>query len=200
MFEYLVIPILKLRPLEKVFPCHLQNLRKKILSDGMMKQSIIVDKETNIILDGSHRYVFLLMEGFSLAPVIPVDYKNQYISVGTSRTHRFIVDNPSNISKKEVIRRGLSGDVYPPRTTRHFFPFLKKEVNTSLSDLNQKDIPFPFQHLVADVGVTEEIAHNIKYLKEIDDELVLAINYLYTAQNVKKYLQFQIEEMRKEPK
>jgi len=198
MVSYSIVPISELKPLEKVFPHHLKNLRKKIIQDGRIRQPLIADKETGIILDGSHRYVFLLMEGYTYAPVTFVDYNSQYISVGTSRVHKFFVDTPSGISKEEVIRRGLSGEVFHPRTTRHFFPFSKLEIAVDLTDLHKQPNLQAFHFLIADVTIQEEIAHNKKYLKEIDIELASAISYLHNAQSIKSYLSFQIEEMKKE--
>ena len=123
MQKYELIDIENLRPLELVFPNHLENLRKIIKSDGIMKQALIVDKDNKIVLDGSHRHVFLLMEGYKFAPVQFVDYSDPHIRVGTSRIHRMLIKGDVGISKEEVIERGINGNLFSPRTTRHFFPF-----------------------------------------------------------------------------
>jgi len=79
--KYKIVPIDGLIPLEKVFPTHLKNLEDMIDSDGFMLKAIIADKKDGIVLDGSHRYVYLLKKGFKTAPVYLVDYDNEDIRV-----------------------------------------------------------------------------------------------------------------------
>ena len=67
--KYEIVPISRLRPLEKVFPEHLKNLETMINNDGFLLKAIIIDKKTGIVLDGSHRYVYLLKNGYKEAPV-----------------------------------------------------------------------------------------------------------------------------------
>lgn len=192
---YEIISVDRLRALEMIFPRHLKNLTEMIDRDKVMKQPIIADRETGIVLDGSHRHVFLLMKGFKTAPVKLVDYSSQYIRVGTTRRHNFLVDGPTNISKAEVIRRGLSGDLFPPRTTRHFFPFLKEHINLPLSQL-KKGKPIKVDDHIFDVDVRVEIEHNEKYITEIDEEMAEAIRHLHEAVCTKQYLREQIKAMK----
>ena len=56
----LIKKISKLKPLELVFPSHLKNLSEMIDSSGYITSPIIADKDTGIVLDGSHRYVYFL--------------------------------------------------------------------------------------------------------------------------------------------
>ena len=60
----MITPINSLKPLEKVFLYHLKNLSKMILKEGIVHTPIIADKKHGIVLDGSHRYIFFLMNGF----------------------------------------------------------------------------------------------------------------------------------------
>ena len=195
--KYELVPIEKLRALEMIFPHHLENIVKIIHRDGVMKLPLIVEKDHNIVLDGSHRHVFIAMEGFKYAPVRYIDYNDPHIRVGTHLMHRHIIDGPVNISKEEVIRRGLSGDLFPPRTTRHFFPFRKTEtVDVPLTDLGKRKSIDMSKH-VADVSLQEEIDHNKKFIKEIEDEIDESIRYLEEVRQTKRYLMTQIEEMEK---
>ena len=195
--KYELVPIEKLRALEMIFPHHLENIVKIIHRDGVMKLPLIVEKDHNIVLDGSHRHVFIAMEGFKYAPVRYVDYNDPHIRVGTHLMHRHIIDGPVNISKEEVIRRGLSGDLFPPRTTRHFFPFRKTEtVDVPLTDLGKRKSIDMSKH-VANVSLQEEIDHNKKFIKEIEDEIDESIRYLEEVRQTKRYLMTQIEEMEK---
>lgn len=196
--KYELVPIERLKALEHVFPHHLENLKKMVYESGMMKYAIIVEKDHNIVLDGSHRHVFLAMEGFKLVPVYYVDYNNPHILVGTVLSHRFLVEDPMDISKEEVIERGLSGNLFPPRTTRHFFPFRKTErIDVPLSDL-KKGKPIDMSDHIADVDIQEEIDHNKNYIKEIEEETDIIIHYMEEGRKTKKYLCKQVEELEKQ--
>lgn len=71
-----------------------------ILSDGYIKKPIITDKETGTVLDGSHRFVFLLINGFVKAPVLWVNYFDDSIRLGTRLKHRFLIRERIELTKK----------------------------------------------------------------------------------------------------
>ena len=195
MQKYELISIEDLRPLELVFPNHLENLRRIIKSDGIIRQALIVDRENKIVLDGSHRHVFLLMEGYQLAPVHFVDYSDPHIRVGTSRIHRMLIKGNVGISKEEVIERGLNSNLFSPRTTRHFFPFLREEIDIPLASLVQKSSRDVTMNISND-DLTTEINHNEKYIREIEEESEELIKYIMEGINTKKYLQQQLDIMK----
>jgi nicotinamide mononucleotide adenylyltransferase len=188
---YSIESIDKLLPLELVFPTHLNNLEKSIDSDGYILKAIIADKNTGTILDGSHRYAYFLKKGYITVPVFWVDYNDEHIHVGTHLRHRFLVEGKINISKNECIQRALSGNLYQPRTTRHFFPFRKTDITLPLSQLKLGN-PRPINHLIANVDVSDEIAHNEKYLDEIQEEVDIIIKYLSEVSQTKEYLSQQV--------
>jgi len=191
---YEIVPITMLKPLEKVFPCHLKNLEKMIDNDGFLLKALIVDKKTGIILEGNHRYAYLLKKGFIEVPVHFVNYNDENIRVGAKLKHRFLIEGTLKLSKKVCIDRGLSGDLFPPRTTRHFFTFRKRDINLDLNFLKYGP-PVDVSHLIADVDISEEIANNECYVKEIDEELSVIISYLDEVYQTRCYLLEQIELM-----
>lgn len=192
-----IVPISKLKPLEQVFPHHLRNLNELILKQGIVTSPLLVDRNTGIVLDGSHRYIFFLMHGYEEVPVHYVDYNDENIRVGTHLMHRHLIDGSTNISKAEVVRRGLSGEIYTPRTTRHFFPFRKiDDLDLPLSRL-KKSSAREVSRFIAPVTVEHEIAHNENFIDEIEQEIDEIINYLSEARKVKNYLKYQVEEMKK---
>lgn len=195
MLDVKIVSLKKLRPLELVFPTHLTNLEKMILTDKIIKAPILADKKTGIILDGSHRYVFFLKHGYKTCPVLFVDYKNENIRVGTILSQRHIINEPTNISKKEVIKRGLTGRLFPPRTTRHFFPFRKPCLAVPMESLLRCK-PQDVSKYIAKATIQDEIDHNKKYIAEIESEFDEIIMYLEEQRNVKKYLEEQISEMK----
>jgi len=191
-----IVPIDKLLPLELVFPTHLKNLEEMIDADGFMLKAIIVDRKTGTVLDGSHRYVYLKKRGYLEAPVYWIDYDDENVRVGTILSHRFTIEGDCGISKDECRKRALSGNLFPPRTTRHFFTFRKSDISMPLSQL-KRAAPDDVSHLVADVDVSEEIEHNKKYVKEINEEIEIVIQYLEEVAQTKKYLLTQIDRMDK---
>ncbi|MBU1622383.1 MAG: hypothetical protein KJ597_02305, partial [Nanoarchaeota archaeon] len=167
---------------------------------GVIKAPLLVDRNTGIVLDGSHRYVFFLMHGYKTVPVHFVDYNNENIRVGTHLMHRHLIMGKTNISKSEVVERGLTGNIYSPRTTRHFFPFRKiDDMDLPLSKL-EKGSPREVSQFIEDVNVNDEIEHNLGFIAEIEQGIDEVINYMYEARQVKEYLKYQIEQMKKKKK
>lgn len=192
--KYEIIPIDQLIPLEKVFPTHLKNLEEMINRDGFVLKAIIADKKTGTIMDGSHRYVYFLKNGFKTVPVYWADYDDENIRIGTKLEHRFIIETSTGINKKECRERALSGNLFPPRTTRHFFTFKKSDISLDL-DMLKRGNPVDVSWLIDDASVSDEIIHNTKYINEIDKELNIIIDYLSEISQTKKYLGYQISLM-----
>jgi hypothetical protein len=196
--KYELFETRKLLALEKVFPNHLLNLSQMIRNSGYITTPLIATQDEFIVLDGSHRHVFFLQDGCKLSPVTFVDYNSDDIRVGTHLMHRHIIEGDKGISKQEVIRRGLTGDLYPPRTTRHFFPFRKSDtLEIKLSDLGSEEKTDVRSHIY-ECDIQEEIVHNLHYIKEIDEELDEIIRYLWEIRQTKKYLLKQVELMNHE--
>lgn len=190
--KYELVELERLIPLEEVFPSHLENIRQLIYRDGEMHKALIADRMTGTILDGSHRYAFLLEEGYKLAPVYWVNYQDENIRVGSKLAHRFLTDGCSLVNKSECIRRSSTGELFSPRTTRHFFPFRKNSITVSLTDLK----PGPkrvIDHLLAKVNISEEISHNKSYLAEIDEELRILSDYIAEMVESRTYLTTQVD-------
>ncbi len=193
-FQRELVPTRILKPLEKVLPSHFNNIEKMILSDQIMKKPLIIDSKYNVVLDGSHRYAFLIKHGFEYAPVIMVDYNDESIFVGNHLKHRYIKDESFVISKSEVISRGVNENLFDARTTRHFFPFRKNDFPTSLKILKKGSEKEIF-YLLEDISVADEVAEDLAYIKEINEELSVLESYVKEQNEVKEYLEFQIKEM-----
>lgn len=193
----LIYPISILKPLEMVFPSHLKNLDNLIKRDNVIHTPLLADQETGIVLDGSHRYIFFLMNGYKTVPVKFVNYNDEHIRVGSRLIHRHLIDDNISISKKEVIERGMAGNLYPPRTTRHFFPFRKNEfINVKLSEL-ERGKPVDISEFILISKIEDEIEHNNKYILEIEHEFDELIRYMEEVRQTKEYLKKQIQEMEK---
>jgi hypothetical protein len=131
MLDYQIknIEIGLLKQHEEINDGHLEELLAQIKSDGCIKDPIIVDKNTMVILDGHHRFNSMKSLGLRLCPVCLVDYKNDAtITVGCWR-------EGEKITKEEVIAAGLSGNFLKAKTSHHFIPERPTGLNVPLSDL-----------------------------------------------------------------
>ncbi|MFP4200287.1 MAG: transcriptional regulator [Clostridia bacterium] len=103
-----------LLPHEHVDPVRLRELRERLTRDRILYRPVIVDRESRVILDGHHRVKLLGEFECALVPVYMVDYPHPSIRVFARRPG-------ITVDKLTVVRRGLRGDPFPPRTSRHVF-------------------------------------------------------------------------------
>jgi hypothetical protein len=112
MVDIVFIRIEELREHEEIRPNYLEELKNEILSDGMLKMPIAVDRDTYIILDGHHRLHALKKIGCKKIPVILVDYQSPEIEVIPWR-------EGEKITKEMIIDTALTGKRMRPKTSRH---------------------------------------------------------------------------------
>ena len=128
--DVVLVETVSLRGHEEVIPDNLETRTSKLLSKGFYKP-IIVDRESMVILDGHHKWTAAKSLGLARVPVILVDY---LVDEGV------LVDvwpgcGRESITKTEVLEMGVSGDVFPPKTSRHTLPFKIPSISIPLSDL-----------------------------------------------------------------
>jgi uncharacterized protein (DUF1015 family) len=135
--KFKILNINILREHERVDFNRLEELLKEIMSDGMLKKPILVDKNTLTILDGHHRLNVLKKLGLRKIPVVLVDYNDPHIVVRKWGTNRIL-------DKREVLKVARCGKLFPPKTTQHFVLMndgfehveaLQREVNIPLEKL-----------------------------------------------------------------
>jgi L-serine kinase (ADP) len=107
-----LIDLEELKEHEEIRPDYLEELKNEILSDGILKMPIAVDKKTYIILDGHHRLHALKKIGCKRIPVILFDYQAPEIEV---HPHR----EGETVTKEMIIRTALAGRRMPPKTSKH---------------------------------------------------------------------------------
>ena len=128
--DVVLVETVSLRGHEEVIPDNLETRTSKLLSKGFYKP-IIVDRESMVILDGHHKWTAAKSLGLARVPVVMVDY---LVDEGV------LVDvwpdcGKESITKTEVLEMGLSGDVFPPKTSRHTLPFNIPSIRIPLSEL-----------------------------------------------------------------
>jgi len=105
------LKIRQLNPHEKVIEENLKKILTSIKVEKRLKEPIIVDKETKVILDGHHRVKAFKILGLREIPCRLVDYSSDEITVEPHQN--------GDVSKKEVIEKGLSDELFPPKTSKH---------------------------------------------------------------------------------
>ncbi|MEM2367119.1 MAG: ParB N-terminal domain-containing protein [Candidatus Bathyarchaeia archaeon] len=197
-FKIVLLPIDALKPHEKGSPLYLEMLKKEILRDSVLKYPIIADEKTNVILDGMHRWLALKSLGYTQIPVLCVNiFQNPQIRIGRRRIHRYIGNSNSPITAEDVVTAALSGKLMEPRTTRHFFPFLKPpKINYPLTALEKRkpqDVSKYLAEMTPEEGVKaikgwlEEISEELEFLKqrikEVEKEREEFINRIRSLNN-----------------
>ncbi len=132
-----IVDMLFLKCHEKVDEQRLAALKAEIESDGILKKPIVVDANTNVVLDGHHRIKALQALGCSKIPVILIDYKSPKIGVKTS-------ENGDEYSKRKVIEAALKGKLLPPKSTWHYVTCSKEMAHISKI---QKPVNVPLKNL-----------------------------------------------------
>lgn len=113
----------RVRPNECHYPEHAAVLAKTILSEQLWRIPITLERNSLAVMDGHHRVEAARILQLKYIPCLFLDYDQ----VKVSATRLGYVVTP-----QEIVRRAKSGELYPPKTTRHQFPSLLPICNISL--------------------------------------------------------------------
>lgn len=125
-----LVPIEHLRAHEGLDPKLVSTIRRAIARAGVLLEPILVERSHYVILNGHHRYAALRELGCVRVPAYVVDYSDPRVELRL--WPGAIVDR---VTKEEVVDRGVRGDLFPPKTTRHVVQFALKDVAVPLADL-----------------------------------------------------------------
>lgn len=120
----------ELRPHEAISRLHAARLAGRIRQDGCLKNPIVVDKKTRVILDGHHRVKILKGMGMKLVPAMVVDYYSAQVRVYLRRK-----ELKMKLVKQAVIEKASKGEVFKHKTTRHLVKGRIRGVNVRLGKL-----------------------------------------------------------------
>jgi len=104
-----------LRPHERTNSRNLKKIHAEVAKAGAV-YPLLVDKKTLVVLDGHHRLASLRKLKVEMAPVMLVDYLGKDVKVASWKKGK-------KVNKPAVIRRGLSGKLYSPKTSKHVHKF-----------------------------------------------------------------------------
>jgi hypothetical protein len=122
-YELRIMRLEELKEHEWVERRRLKRLKQMLRENKIFTLPIVVDRHTNIILDGHLRFNALKELGYSKVPVYLVDYTSPEIVVKSWRSEQ--------VSKQDVIRAGSTGQKLPPRTSKHMVRTNDKLVHIS---------------------------------------------------------------------
>jgi len=125
-----LLPINQLKNHEAVYQGQVRKLVREISRDGCLKNPVVADKKTKVLLDGHHRVAALKKLGVRKAPVFLVDYKSRRIKVYLRRKELM-----ADLIKEAVVKVGLSDRVFPYKTTRHLLKSRPKNINVRIEKL-----------------------------------------------------------------
>jgi ParB-like chromosome segregation protein Spo0J len=125
--KIVLVDIKKLKSHEETDPTNLKEVIHRIKKDGYLKNPVVVEDKHNIILDGHHRVAALKKLGVKFVPSFLISYDKVRVFLRRNL-------NVSDI-KREVIKRGISKNLFPSKTTRHLIKDRPRNINITLNSL-----------------------------------------------------------------
>ena len=110
--EFALLPIVVLKSHEQLNESAVHDLMALIRHDRVLTDPIWVSRGSLVILNGHHRVEALRRLGAERVAAWVLDYESDIVHLG-----RWYPGPP--IAKSEVVRRGVEGRPFPPKTTRH---------------------------------------------------------------------------------
>jgi len=125
-----LIPTSRLRHIEGFSRKRADNIKRKILEEGIWTRPLRVERNHWLVLDGQHRMEIALDLGLRRVPCQLYDYAD--VEVWSLR-------DKHEVSRERVIAKALAGDIYPYKPAKHRFPDEVGELAIPLAELLAKD-------------------------------------------------------------
>jgi len=129
--EVQLVPLEVLRPHEQTILKKVNQLERMTIRWNAYTKPLLVDRETGTILDGHHRYEIAKRFDLQCLPCVLVDYiLDDSISVIL-----WPGSDQKEISKEDVLEAASSGNLFPPKTSRHLLSDDLPPISVPLSRL-----------------------------------------------------------------
>lgn len=112
-YELKLVPLKQLKPHEKLIPELLRELEEEIKRDGYLRNPLIVDGKTGVVLDGNHRLEVLKRLGCAYVPACLVNYDSD--SIKLDRWYPVLLGPGGMEELLEVLRKAGYKVVYTTR-------------------------------------------------------------------------------------
>ena len=125
------MPVEVLKPHEQVIQKKVDQLERMTIRWDAYTKPLLVDGATGTILDGHHRFEIARRLDLQCLPCVVVDYLDD------DSITLFLWPNSDRegITKDDVIQAGLSGNLMPPKTSRHLLSDDLPPISVPLSRL-----------------------------------------------------------------
>jgi hypothetical protein len=115
---------------EAVIPDKVNQLVIDIGHNGYLRNPLVVDRKSLVILDGHHRFAALKKLGVMEVPVQLINYQNSEVRVYLRRKELL-----NSIIKRAVVRGAKIGRLFPNKTTRHLIKKRIRNLNITIESL-----------------------------------------------------------------
>ena len=129
--EVELVPIEVLRPHEQVVPDKVDQLERMTLRWKAYTKPLLIDRKTGTILDGHHRTEVARRLKLKCLPCVSVDYLDDDGII----LNIWPKSGRDSLDKSEVIEAALSGELFPPKTSRHLLSDHLPPISVPLSRL-----------------------------------------------------------------
>lgn len=126
-----LIPVEVLKPHEQVIEKKVDQLERMTIRWDAYTKPLLVDGATGTILDGHHRFEIARRLDLQCLPCVVVDYLDD----DSITLLLWPNSDREGITKDDVIQAGLSGDLMPPKTSRHLLSDDLPPISVPLSRL-----------------------------------------------------------------
>ena len=126
-----LMPVEVLRPHEQVIQKKVDQLERMTIRWDAYTKPLLVDGATGTILDGHHRFEIAKRLDLQCLPCVVVDY----LYDDSITLLLWPSSDREGITKDDVIQAGLSGDLMPPKTSRHLLSDDLPPISVPLSRL-----------------------------------------------------------------
>lgn len=126
-----MIPVEVLKPHEQVIQKKVDQLERMTIRWDAYTKPLLVDGATGTILDGHHRFEIARRLDLQCLPCVVVDYLDD----DSITLLLWPNSDREGITKDDVIQAGLSGDLMPPKTSRHLLSDDLPPISVPLSRL-----------------------------------------------------------------
>ncbi|MAE41911.1 MAG: chromosome partitioning protein ParB [Euryarchaeota archaeon] len=126
-----LMPVEVLKPHEQVIQKKVDQLERMTIRWDAYTKPLLVDGATGTILDGHHRFEIARRLDLQCLPCVVVDYLDD----DSITLLLWPNSDREGITKDDVIQAGLSGDLMPPKTSRHLLSDDLPPISVPLSRL-----------------------------------------------------------------
>ena len=124
--KVVLVPTAKLKHIEGFSSKRVQWLKKRVAADKVWTKPLCVERRHFLVMDGQHRMEVARALGLRCVPCILFSY---------DEVEFWSLRRNCEVSRKLVVAKSLSGDIYPYKTVKHRFPIEMPVLNTPLKEL-----------------------------------------------------------------